>query len=222
MGAYQTARTAPRRPEAGSARRGGGVEIAWGSLPGGIRGARFALVPLTTIREKGSPMTEHELTPSEEPTAPLPPIPSDAAEQVTEPWAAPHAEQPAPATYAEAPASPGVTPAATPAPVHPHHKLSTGATFACIAAGAVALLFAFVAGWAAHGIESRMASRSFGPGGRGFAHAQFDGRFAERSGGRCPGIGQRGDGSNGYGPMTQRGWPQQSPDTTPQDGSGGY
>ena len=180
-------------------------------------------------------MTDHQIDPSEEPTAPLPPI--DTPTPVAE------------TAYAPAPVYDAARSDAA-----PHHATSTGVAFAAVAAGAFALLFAFAAGWASHGMATRVALRGMGPGARVYALRQAPGGFAGRAGrgtSGCPalrrgvagsgtdgGDSYGGDAPGGYGgrgSMMQRGW-QQSPDQTtpgagtgqvpgygyPQNGGGGY
>ena len=161
-------------------------------------------------------MAENQFTPSEEPTAPLPTIPESTP-------AAPVA--PVYAEYAAPSSAP--TTAGAPAPAHP--GMSTPAILAVIAAGALALLFAFVAGWASHGIASRVAVRGFGPGGA-MAYSQqrggqggFGQGIAQGGAVGCPAFGQGGQGGTaggqggfGRGRMMNRGWQQSSP-----GGSGG-
>ena len=149
-------------------------------------------------------MDGHDITPSEEPTAPLPPIAGITGTNT------PAAEGPGPTVQ-----------------VAEHAGLSTPAIIACIAAGALALLLAFVAGWASHGIASRVAMRGFGPGGgRTFGYERsYSGRRGHMGDGERFSFGLRGPGGpwggaggpTGRGPM-MRGWQRQPLNSDPSTG----
>ena len=161
-------------------------------------GAAFAVKSTSSLARKVDPMAENDITPSEEPTAPLPPLAENSQPGMAPVFAEPFAEPPVAA----------VTPAA-------HPGLSTPAIFACVAAGAVALLLAFAAGWTSHGMATRMALGGYGPGG-GRMHAYalgspggIRGPMGGRFGAGRPASGRRGweqfsgqgGGSLGNGPM---------------------
>ena len=169
-------------------------------------GAAFAVKSASSLARKVDPMAENDITPSEEPTAPLPPLAENS-----QPGVAPVFAEP----YAETPVEPSVEPPVAAAMPAVHPRLSTPAIFACIAAGAVALLLAFAAGWASHGMATRMALGGYGPGGgRMQAYSLgspggIRGHMGGRFGAGRPGSGRggwerfsgQGGGSWGNGPM---------------------